>query len=398
MTVQQESLTIAPVGEEPAESATTVGSPREWFHLYFPARERAARLDVLLAGDACQRTRALAAGNQECRFVAVHGDPEVVDSLKAMKVREATENVEVLSGGPAEVEALGCEFDLIFVDCSLGRASDLDVWLRSLREVLGREGSLHLKVPGTYGRQGLNVLRQLSAALGIPPGDVGREAAQELISAVTESNRGESGELEAAAVVSDRRLLDQMTQPVEAAFAVEESIAALERNGYFFQRFLYQAHYLPEASRLALKPELLADVCALKPSKQWALMELYRGTMACHEMIACRTDRPIESAVVDLAGCEWLRYVPELSPLVEGEFADLPPGAVMRVRCRGHAFREISVLLNETQTALCGAIDGRRTGRELVDLLDAEMGQEATEYVGHLLRSLWRFDYCWFRT
>ena len=244
MIVQQESLTRAPVAEESAESATTVGSPREWFHLYFPARERTA-LDVLLAGDACHRARALAAGNPECRFVAVHGDPEVVEALRSMKVREARENLRVLSGGPGEIGELGSEFDLIFLDCSFGRSGDLDVWLRSLREVLGREGSLHLKVPGRYGRQGLNVLRQLSATLGIPPGDAGREAAQELIRAVTESNRGESGDVEAAAVVSARRLLDQMTQPVEAAFPVEEGIAALKRNAYFFQRFLYQAHYLP---------------------------------------------------------------------------------------------------------------------------------------------------------
>jgi len=101
---------------------------------------------------------------------------------------------------------------------------------------------------------------------------------------------------------------------------------------------------------------------------------------------------------VDLDGEDWLSYVPVLSPLLETEFDDLLPGTAMRVRCRGHLYPEIKVLLDATQAALCRSIDGSRSAGDLVALVDSEKADEAVSYVQNLLISLWRYDYIWFQT
>jgi hypothetical protein len=215
---------------------------------------------------------------------------------------------------------------------------------------------------------------------------------------VTDSNRGSTDESEAAAVAIDRRLLDRITQPEEAAFTVDEVLAVLEGSGYRLQRLLYQAPYLPDACGLAADSQLCGDALALPPREQWALVELFRGSMGSHEMIACRSDRVASSFEVDLDGEDWLSYVPVLSPLLETEFDDLLPGTAMRVRCRGHLYPEIKVLLDATQAALCRSIDGSRSAGDLVALVDSEKADEAVSYVQNLLISLWRYDYIWFQT
>ncbi len=401
MPVQQESSKIERVEAEPASAPTritTVGSPADWFHLYFPRRPFEERLDVLLVGEAYHRARALAYGNTDCRFVVVHDVADVLDCLEELKAREGIENIDVMLGDLKEIEVLETRFDLVFFDCSVAQASDLDRWLGAIWNVLRSEGSLHLKVPGRYGWHGISLLRRLGAALEIPTGAEGRDAAQELVAAVTDSNRGSTDESEAAAVAIDRRLLDRITQPEEAAFTVDEVLAVLEGSGYRLQRLLYQAPYLPDACGLAADSQLCGDALALPPREQWALVELFRGSMGSHEMIACRSDRVASSFEVDLDGEDWLSYVPVLSPLLETEFDDLLPGTAMRVRCRGHLYPEIKVLLDATQAALCRSIDGSRSAGDLVALVDSEKADEAVSYVQNLLISLWRYDYIWFQT
>ena len=384
---------------EPTSSPiTTVGSPSDWFHLYFPSRRFEERLEVLLVGEAYHRARAFAYGNPDCRFVAVHDAADVLDSLEELKMRETVENIEVMPGGSEEIEALETRFDLIFFDGSFAQPSDLERFLRAMRSVLRPEGSLHLKVPGRCGWHGMSLLRRLAAALAMPAGAEGREAAQELVTAVTEANRGAADESEAAAVAVDRHLLNRITQPEEASFTIDEVLAALEGSGCRLQRLLYQALYLPDACGLAADSQLCDDALALPPCQQWALVELFRGSMGSHEMIVCRSDRAVQSFEIHLDGEDWLSYVPLPSPLLETEFNDLLPGSAMRVRCRGHLYREISVLLDATQAALCRSIDGSRSAGDLVALVDSEKADEAVSYVQNLLKSLWRYDYIWFQT
>jgi SAM-dependent methyltransferase len=399
-TLREDSVTnpIEVKPESTSTRTTTIGSPADWFHLYFPSRPFEARLDALLVGEAYHRARALAHGNTDCRFVVVHDDADVLDSLEELKAREDIGNMEIKRGAAKEIEALETRFDLIFFDCSVGQPRDLDRCMRAMRSVLRPEGSLHLKVPGRYGWHGIGLLRRLAATLSIHPGAEGREAAQELVAAVTEANRGSADESEAAAVAVDRRLLGRIVQPEQAAFTIDEVLAAFEGSGYRLQRLLYQAPYLPDACGLAADSQLCEDALALPPHQQWALVELFRGSMGSHEMIACRSDRERTSYDADLDGQDWLAYVPVLSPLLETEFDGLLPGTAMRIRCRGHLYSEISVLLDATQAALCRSIDGSRSAGDLVALVDAEETDESVSYVQNLLKSLWRYDYIWFQT
>ena len=194
-------------------------------------------------------------------------------------------------------------------------------------------------------------------------------------------------------------MLDALLRPEETSFDVPALYKLLERSGLSLQRFLYQAHYFLECSRLAAFPELLAEVQQLPETEQFALAELYRGSMASHEVVVCRDDRPTASWRIGFDGGDWPRYVPIRNPGLGISEQDLPAKTAARLHWESHAFPGINALVDSLQARLFNAVDGRRTISEVVSHAGAEFDEPAArEYARNFFRSMWRFDYFWFRT
>ena len=121
--------------------------------------------------------------------------------------------------------------------------------------------------------------------------------------------------------------------------------------------------------------------------------------MASHEVVVCRDDRPAASWRVGFDGSDWPGYVPIRNPGLTISEQDLPTKAVARLQWASHAFPEINALVDSLQARLFNAVDGCRTISEVVSHAGAEFDEPAArEYARNFFRSMWVFDYFWFRT
>ena len=86
-------------------------------------------------------------------------------------------------------------------------------------------------------------------------------------------------------------------------------MAFLDRAGLAFGRWVRQAPYLPWCGALASTPhrKRLAEMTA---EGQYAAIELFRGTMVRHAVVAYRKDRSTPGAPVDFDGEAWPSYRP----------------------------------------------------------------------------------------
>ena len=85
-------------------------------------------------------------------------------------------------------------------------------------------------------------------------------------------------------------LADALLHPLDRAYTVPQLYAWLERCGMSFGRWVEQAPYLAQCGMVARTP-LAEHLASLPAPSQHAAVELFRGTMVRHKLIAYRDDR-----------------------------------------------------------------------------------------------------------
>jgi hypothetical protein len=128
----------------------------------------------------------------------------------------------------------------------------------------------------------------------------------------------------------------------------------------------------------------------LSMAEQYAAVELFRGTMIRHSVVAYRDDSP--AARVSFDGDVWLDYVPIRVPDTICVQERLPPGAAMVLINRTHTYTDIYLPIDAQQKNMFDAIDGERTIGEIV----VEQGQHGTARA--FFERLWRYDQVVFDT
>ena len=396
-------LTVAPPGPDTMRglvegSTTVVGSPSHWFHVYFPARKPTADLDVLVAGCGTDLAAQLAASSGS-RITAIDTRSDALQQATRQKQGCRLENLKIVELPLEEVGSLGSDFDLIFSPGDLCYLPNPCRGLGLLKKVLRRDGSINLTLLAPYGRRGMQTIREILRRLRSPSGPQGVEIARQVLLLICQDAAEDPAKEQARAWINDPAMLDGLLRPEETTFDVPALYELLEQSGLKLQRFLYQAHYFLECSRLAAFPDLLAEVQRLPEPEQFAVAELYRGSMGSHEVVACRDDRPAASWRVGFDGSDWLHYVPIRNPGLGISEQDLSTKAVARLHWGSHAFPEVSALVDSLQAKLFNAVDGCRTISEVVSHAGAEFDEPAArEYARNFFRSMWVFDYFWFRT
>ena len=385
-----------------SEPDPVVASPLHWFHLYFPGRKFNERLDVLIDGydtnRATTRATTLASSSPGAAFLVANKQGGPSQPLKSSTDARAQPNLTFSSLNVEELAKRGKDFDLIFADRRYESREQAAQWLAQLRHMLRPDGVLHLTLPGRYGNQGLEMLRQLIRLMEIRPDAQGGEKVDTLLRTLCENDTVKLDRYETEALSQNPRLAHMLFEPDHVSFSVPECLALIRAAGLRFQRFFYQAHYLPQCSTLAKQPDLLADVLALPEEEQYAVVELYRASAASHELVVRRDDNPAESYQVSFDGSDWRTYVLVRNPLVAVETDSIPPGAVARLRWEAHQYPEIAVTLDSNQAALLDRVDDRMTAADLLSATGLGEADGGVEYVRTFLESLWRFDYLWFRT
>jgi hypothetical protein len=185
-------------------------------------------------------------------------------------------------------------------------------------------------------------------------------------------------------------LADALLHPLDRAYSVPQLYDWLERCGMSFGRWVEQAPYLAQCGMIAKTPHA-ARLASLPAPSQHAAVELFRGAMVRHKLIAYRDDHVGDSQPISFDGDRWRDYVPIPVPwtVCVRVRERLPPGSVAVLINRAHPFTDLILPVAEDEDAMLCAIDGKRTLAEILDV--AGVGLDEPRAVSFFER-LWQYD------
>ncbi|MGB7952112.1 MAG: methyltransferase, partial [Candidatus Binatia bacterium] len=332
-------------------------SRRVDYHLFWPRRPYREDLSILIAGCGTSQAAKHAMRWPAAQVTGIDFSATSVNSTEELKQKYNLDNLEVRELPIERVGDLKTSFDQIICTGVLHHLADPDAGLSALRGVLKPDGAMHLMVYAPYGRTGIYMLQEFCRRIGIHAND---EEIRDLIAALTALPAGHPLEnllREAPDFRQEAALADALLNPQDRSYSVSQLFDLIEKAGLTFGRWLKQAPYtlhcgvvakIPQASRLA----------QLSFQEQYAAVELFRGTMIRHSMVAYRDDSPGGVQLISFAGDAWLGYVPLRMPDTICVQERLPPGAASVLINQTHAYRDLIMPIDSTEKRLFDAIDG----------------------------------------
>jgi SAM-dependent methyltransferase len=366
------------------------GRRRADFHLHFPQRACRDSLQILVAGCGTSQAARHALRRPDSHVVGIDISAASISHTDALKRKHGLSNLELARLPIERVRELGRSFDLIVCTGVLHHLPDPAEGLSALREVLAPDGAINLMVYGTYGRAGVAMLQEYCRRLGVGTSD---QEIRDLANTLTTLPRshplarllGESPDFQ-----RKDALADALLNPQERSFSVPQLLDLIDSEGLRFGRWVRQAPYLPGCSCLAATPH--ADRLAALPVKeQNAALELFRGTMLRHSLIAYRDDAPRNGSFPRFDDEEWLGYVPIRLPEAVCLRNRLPAGAAAVLVNQGHEYHDLFLPIDSEQLRLYEAIDGKTA---IIGLLERVAGKR--EKPGPRERARLFYSQLWF--
>jgi SAM-dependent methyltransferase len=360
-------------------------------HLFWPDQSYREDRSILVAGCGTMQAAHYAIRWPKARVIGVDVSAQSLAFSEGLKRTHGLANLELRQLPIDRVAALEREFDYIVCTGVLHHLADPDAGLRALRSVLAPNGALNLMVYAPYGRAGVYMLQDYCRRIGIGSSERDVDELAASLKALP-PDHPIAGLLRSSPDFADKAgLADALLHPQDRAYDVPELMDLLDRAGLAFGRWLRQAPYLPWCGALASTPHQ-RKLAALHPHEQYAAIELFRGTMARHTVVAYRDGEAAPSVDVDFQGHAWLGYRPiRLSDTIELR-ERLPDGAAAVLINRNHTFTDLYLPVDATQARLLSGIDGTRTITEIC-------GNEFDRDVARTsFQTFWRWDQVVFDT
>jgi SAM-dependent methyltransferase len=335
------------------------------YHLFWPDRPYREDKTILVAGCGTSQAAKHAMRWPLAKVIGIDCSATSVLHTEELKRRYDLKNLEVQQVAIEQVHELGMSFDQIVCTGVLHHLADPDAGLRALRSMLKPEGAMHLMVYAPYGRAGIYMLQEFCRRIGVHAGD---EEIRDLIRALAALPPGHPLETllrQAPDFRSEAALADALLHPQDRAYSVPQLFEFLDKAGLTFGRWIRQAPYSVYCGVMARIPQAV-QIASLPLAEQYAAIELFRGTMGRHSVVAYRTDRASRGEVSFLSDT-WLDYVPIR---VAGTICiqeQLPAGAAAVLINRTHTYRDLSLPIAPGEKRLFDAIDGVRTIGDIVD-------------------------------
>lgn len=341
-------------------------------HRIWPGRSPASVRSVLVAGCGTSQAVRHALRHPDARVVGIDVSAASLRHTRALAERHGVANLELHALPIEAVGHLDDRFDHIVCTGVLHHLADPALGLRALREVLAPGGAVTLMVYARYGRAGVYLFQEYCRRLGL---DSAPDELADLVATLREIPPGHPLRRllrEARDFADDGALADALCNPRDRAYSVPELFALLAGAGLRFGRWQQQAPYLPDCGALSETPHG-ARIAALPPAEQYALVELFRGTITRHTAIAFAAD-DATSGALELSG----DAVPVRVPTAVAITERLPDGAAAVLINRAHTDTDLVLFADRAQLEAFQAIDGVRTLAQL----------EA----GAFVERLWRHD------
>lgn len=339
---------------------------------------------ILVAGCGTSQAAKHAMRWPRAKVVGIDFSATSIEMTEGLRRKYGLDNLELHRLPVERAAELGRTFEHVVCTGVLHHLPDPDAGLRALHDVLDLEGAMHLMVYAPYGRAGVYLLQDYCRRLGIG-------TTTDEINALAASIRALPPDhplmplLRSAPDFKDKAgLADALLHPQDRAYSVPQLFDFLRTGGLSFGRWLGQGAYLPQCGGLASSPHqpLLA---ALPREEQYAAVELFRGSMIRHSVVAYRDDRA-QHKPIDFEGDAWLDYVPHRLPDTLMVQERLQPGAAAVLINRHHTFTDLYLPITAQQKKLVDAIDGKRSIGEIAS-------EHALRPVARVLfEGLWWYD------
>ena len=342
------------------------------FHLFWPSRSYSEEQSILVAGCGTSQAAKHAMRWPRAQVTGMDFSATSVRCTEDLKRTHNLKNLQVHQLGIEQASQLDQCFDQIVCTGVLHHLKDPDAGLKALRSVLKPDGAMHLMVYAPYGRTGIYMLQEFCRRLGIRATDAG---IRDLIVALRELPRNHPLAMllrEAPDFREEAALADALLHPRDRAYSVPELFDFIEGAGLKFGRWIKQAPYSPQCGMMARLPQTtrLTDLAMVE---QYAAVEVFRGTMIRHSVVAYRSDGQAGRGQVSFADDGCLDYVPIRMPDTICVRERLPPGAAAVLINRTHTHTDLFLAVNTLEMRLFDAIDGsRRIGEIVADVLAAD--------------------------
>jgi SAM-dependent methyltransferase len=334
------------------------------FHLIWPAQPYREDHSILIAGCGTSQAAKHALRWPAAKITGVDFSAASVRHTEGLKRRYELHNLEVRELPIERVGELASTFDYIVCTGVLHHLPDPDAALSALRDVLRPAGAMNIMVYAPYGRNGIYMLQELCRRAGIQATDEGIRELVEVLAALPSEHPLASLLRAAPDFQHEGALADALLHPHDRAYSVPQLFELLEHGRMTFGRWVRQAPYDPRCGILSRVSRVmrLADLPAVD---RFAAVELFRGTMLRHSVIAYRADARGAAHQPSFAGDAWPRYVPMRLPETIRVEDRPPPGAAGVLINRTHAYRDIYLSIDEREKRMFDAIDGTRTIGEI---------------------------------
>jgi len=327
-------------------------------YLHFPRIPFRKDPDVLVAGCGTFQAAQHALRWPQGRVVGIDVSNASLQHTADLKQRYNLDNLELRQLSIERVADLGRDFDLIVSTGVIHHLADPGVGLQALANVLNADGAINLMVYARYGRQGISMMQDYGRLLGIGAADV-----HDLTETLAElpgdhpivpllRRSPDFGNADA--------LADALLNPREQVYSVPGLLDLMGKSGLALGRWYRQAPYLPDCGFPAKSPhrKLLLD---LPPSEQFAAMELLRGSMTRHTVIAHIAGGRSDDDRSGLAASSWKEMVPIRLPNTILVTERVPPGAAAVLINQAHTHTDLILPITAPEKRVFEQIDGNRS-------------------------------------
>jgi len=363
------------------------------FHLFQPSKPFRDDQSILIAGCGTSQAAKHAMRWPGACVVGIDVSETSVRCTEELKRKYRLDNLQVHQLPIERAGELEANFDQIVCTGVLHHLADPDAGLSALRGVLEPDGAMHLMVYAPYGRAGVYLLQEFCRRIGVSATD---EGIRDLVTALRSLPPGHPLEhllREAPDFRHAEAVADALLNPQDRAYSIPQLFDFLERGGLTFGRWLSQAPYSPRCGAMATIPQA-RRLAQLAVAEQFASVELFRGTMVSHSVVAYRNDRPGGLPQPSFAGDGWLGYVPIRLPDTICVQERLPPGAAAVLINRSHTYRDLVLPIDAAERRLLDGVDGNRSIGEIVEAAPpSSQDPSSSDIARSFFERLWWWDH-----
>lgn len=343
-------------------------SQRAAHHLIWPRMPIPTRRRILVAGCGTSRAVRHALLEPDAEVVAIDISTTAIEESRRLADHHGVHNLTLHRMPIEEVTDLGAKFDHIICTGVLHHLRDPGVGLRALRKVLAPSGAMTLMVYAPYGRAGVYLIQDYCRRLG-----VGTDS--EDIADLVETLREIPSEHPIGRLLrttrdfsNDDALADALLNPRDRAYSVPQLLTLLADSGLRFERWVRQAPYFPDCGLISETPHS-QRIAGLAPAEQHAALELFRGTMLRHTIIAVADDEDsqfgLTAAHLDLSSPVAAQWKPIPMPTARVVRERIPAGFAAALLNEAHTDTDLVLFARPEELAMFLRIDGETTVAEL---------------------------------